>query len=399
MVLERAWNYIWDRFFCRSTSLFYDYLVGDRPDAVTWHLPSPELIRIDAPNPCGHGTGMEDSMLTAGTVMDTLCAMAAANGVNDDLRARAADVYRGMELCMDVCARPGFVARSVSPADGVSHYTNSSRDQFTHWVYGAWVLYHSPLADELQRASIRRHLALIAARCEADVTEENEWNLLRDDGGIGIVSQMWGELGPHEYLRLPMFYAAAWKTTGDTHWRDLYLKYRAEAYEKTLPFDPDSGRTYIGLQLQYSLRMLWEAEDDPEWKGKYHGLLRRFAEEYAARVVPCAERILTPEGRKGRNWQYQAWNKIRARYVGFYSGKVYYNPGQSEFRENTAFYPLRAVGECAAVAGLCPGFTVTDEITGALAASADAVDYDRHRTYAPLAIVNAYWRIRASAAR
>ena len=392
--IEQAWRFLWERFFDARTELFYDYLVGDGPDAATWHLPTPELIRRDIPSPCGHGTGMEDSMLTAGTVMDTLAARYRVTG-EEALRAQAAAIYRGMERCMDVCARPGFVARSVSPADGVSHYTNSSRDQYTHWVWGAWTLYHSDLADETQRVSVRRHLREIAAACERDVVPETGWNLLREDGERGIVQQMWGDLSPHEYLRLPMFYAAAWKTTGEAHWGELYRAYRAEAYEKTLPFDTTVGRTYIGLQLAYSLRLLYDAETDAAWRERYRTLLGSLAEQYAPRVMPLAQAILTPEGREGLNWAYQPWNKVRAYWVGFIGGKPYYNPGQSEYPENRAFYPLRAVGECAAIAALCPGYALPAGAQEALEAAAAAVDYAQHRTYAPLALVNAWWRAQA----
>ena len=52
--MEKAWRFIWDRFFDRRTYLFYDYLVGgpDRPDDATWHLPPPELIRRDFGSAC-----------------------------------------------------------------------------------------------------------------------------------------------------------------------------------------------------------------------------------------------------------------------------------------------------------------------------------------------------------
>ena len=400
--MEKAWRFIWDRFFDRRTFLFYDYLV-DAPekgnalpsDAATWHLPPPELIRRDIPNPCGHGTGMEDSVLTAGTAMDTVVMRHAVTG-EEEMRSLARDIYRGMELCMDVSSRPGFVARSVSPADGRSHYTNSSRDQYTHWVWGAWVLFHSPLASPGQKESIRKHLALIAAACERDVRPENGWNLLREDGKVGIVSQMWGELSAHEYLRLPMFYAAAWKTTGEERWEALYRRYRAEAYEKSLPFESSSGRTYIGLQMQYSLRLLWEAEEDGAWRAKYLSLMRNLAEQYAPLTVPLGEELMKPENLAELGWAYRPWDKVRAAYVGFFGGKAYYNPGQSELSENRVFYPLRSVGECAAIAALCPGYRTSDEARKILERLLDAVDYEKHHTYAPLALLNAYWRIRGA---
>ena len=34
--------------------------------------------------------------------------------------------------------------------------------------------------------------------------------MLREDGTIGKVNKMWGDIGPHEWMRLPMFYLAAY---------------------------------------------------------------------------------------------------------------------------------------------------------------------------------------------
>lgn len=394
--MERAWNFIWDNFYDSRTSLFYDYLVRGQEDPAVWHLPDPELIKRQIPNPCGHGTGMEDSMLIAGTMMDTVLERYRATG-DETMRTLAAAVYSGMELCADVAERPGYLARSVSPVDGVSHYSNSSRDQYTHWVYGAYMLYISPLSDEEQRQSIRRILVGFAEMCERDVVPENNWSILREDGKIGIYCEMWGDLYPHEYLRLPMIYAAAWKVTEDAHWKEMYLRYRDEAFEKTLPFSHTSGRTYIGLQLQYSLKLLYELDEDEEFRLKCADLMRNIAEQYEPVALSSARSVLLAENLAKLSWEYKPWNKVRASYVGFIGEMVYYNPGQSEFSDNGAFYPLRAVGEAAAVAALCPGYAVSDEVKKAVKDVLAAVDYDTHNTYAPLALINAYWLMQDSA--
>jgi len=388
--MERAWNFIWDNFFDSRTNLFYDYLVRGQEKPAVWHLPAPEMIRLQIPNPCGHGTGMEDSMLIAGTMMDTVLERYRATG-DEAMRECAAKVYSGMELCADSAERPGYIPRSVSPEDGYSHYSNSSRDQYTHWVYGAYTFYNSPLSDEEQKESIRRHLIEIAEMCERDVIPENKWSILREDGEIGIFCEMWGELSPHEYLRLPMIYAAAWKVSGDVHWKEMYLRYRDEAFEKTLPFRSEIGRTYIGLQLQYSLKLLYDLEEDGEFREKLAGLMKGIADQYRNTAVDGARRLLKPENLAGLSWEYKPWNKVRALFVGFIGGKAYYNPGQSEFAENTAFYPLRAVGESAAVLALCPGYEIPDDVRRAVTDLTAAVDYDKHNTYAPLALINAYW--------
>ncbi|MGM9625259.1 MAG: hypothetical protein ACI3XM_06080, partial [Eubacteriales bacterium] len=360
------------------------------------HLPAPELIAAQIPNPCGHGTGMEDSMLSAGTMMDTVIARYAAEG-DEAMRGYAADIYRGMELCASVSDKRGYLPRSVSPADGRSHYGNSSRDQYTHWIYGAYRFYYSPLSDEKQRASIRRCLTDMAKMCEAEVTEENDWNILREDGKIGIVCKMWGELSPHEYFRLPMLYLLTWKVTGNAHWKRLYDGMRAHALAKTLEFPVLSGRTYVGLQLQYSLRLVYDLDEDAAFRETLLAFMTRMAKAYERETAVCADAVLTPEGLAGLDWKYKPWDKVRALYVGYIGGKVYYNPNQSEFGENRAFYPLRAVGETVTIAALCPGYTVSGKTMAQLLRVADAVHYDTHVTYAPMALLNAYWTAREAA--
>ena len=80
--------------------------------------------------------------------------------------------------------------------------------------------------------------------------------LLRADGKESLVNTMWGNLGPHEFLRLPMFYLAAFHVTGDKKWQTEYLKYRDEAIQKSHGFDYNASRSYCALQMAYSLRLV-----------------------------------------------------------------------------------------------------------------------------------------------
>ena len=43
--MEKSWNFVWDRLFDGRTCMFYNYLVGQEPDAATRYLPEPELIQ------------------------------------------------------------------------------------------------------------------------------------------------------------------------------------------------------------------------------------------------------------------------------------------------------------------------------------------------------------------
>ncbi len=128
-------------------------------------------------------------------------------------------------------------------------------------MYAAVRLYRSSLSDGAQREQIRRELAAIADKCIRYVIPENDYNLLRADGKVGMVCKMWGDIGPHEYLRLPMFYLAAWAVTRDGRHRERAEKYLHTAVKKTLDSQIVTDRYYTALQLQYSLRAVCEKID------------------------------------------------------------------------------------------------------------------------------------------
>ena len=129
-----AWRMAFERLWCEKTKLFYDFLSEDTPDGAISHLPTPEMIARQVPNPCGWGTGMEDSVLNGGVMLEALIALYQRTGEASILPALH-EVAEGLLACAQVSGQEGFLARSLSPADGESHYSNSSRDQYTHWVY------------------------------------------------------------------------------------------------------------------------------------------------------------------------------------------------------------------------------------------------------------------------
>ena len=391
--MKRTWNFVWNRLFDDRTGMFYNHLAGDDAHA-TKYLPEPEMIRQLIPNPAGYGTGMEDCMLNAGIMMDAVVSRYEATA-DSSMRGYADRIFHGMVLDASVSSQKGFLPRGVSPADGRSHYIDTSRDQYTNWWFGAYRLYFSDLSDEGQRAELRRCLTSMAEKFEAEVTEENDWNFLREDGQIGMVGKMWGEIHPHEYLRLPMLYLLTWKTTNDEHWREQYLRYRDEAIEKTMDFVPLSGATYVGLQLQYSLNMVYDLEDSPEMRQKLRFMMQKMAEPYETMAIRQIQNLMTEEGAAWLRIPYTVWQTAKFRYAGYVGGYGYFVPEPSDFREHQAYYPLRAVGEGITIAALCPGYRVSYAALGKLCEMADFVDYSRHRTCAPIALLDGYWRIMA----
>ena len=57
--MENAWIFIWNRLFDERTCMFYNYLVGDEPDAAVKYLPEPE--------PCKNGEKVITFFKTAST--------------------------------------------------------------------------------------------------------------------------------------------------------------------------------------------------------------------------------------------------------------------------------------------------------------------------------------------
>ena len=174
---DKQWDYIVNCLFYEKTNLIYDFRVSFEQDGCISDLPTPEEISLNIPNACGWGTGMEDSVLNAGTFMEAIIARYAVTG-DKSLSDIAHKVYKGMELCASVSDKKGFVARSVSPVDNSSHYINSSRDQYTHFVYAAYKYYHSDLCCDDDRRSINRIITDIAELCIKEVVPENNYTLL-----------------------------------------------------------------------------------------------------------------------------------------------------------------------------------------------------------------------------
>ena len=387
--IDKATKFIEKYFFNNKTCLIYDFRINKYRNA-WYHLPNPDDINRDYPNPCGWGTGMEDGVLSGGTALDALIADYNVTE-NQNLKEIADKLFKGLMLCADCGKTKGFIARAVSPKDKTSHYTDTSRDQYTHWVYSAVRFYDSPLCDESQKADIRRVIVSLAERCEENVIKENDYNLLRDDGLKGLVAKMYGEVGPHEYLRLPMFYLAAYHVSGDVHWKQQCLKYANEAMEKTKPHEPHKHRGYVTLQLQYSLRLMYDLSDDERFKSDCLELMKIYAEYSENKTIEKGENLINNVDRREWNFRYKAWNKVKEMYDGgVFEGKRYLNPAQSEMKENKALYPIREVGEYASVAALCPNRRVQEKLLTILENLAEKIDYKNHYTYAPMLLVSGY---------
>ncbi|MDD2629621.1 MAG: hypothetical protein PHV61_05560 [Limnochordia bacterium] len=305
--IEEAWAYSWERFFHEETDLFYDYISSYELDTRFDHLPSVEDISRGYPEPNGWGTGMEDSALNGGVMMSMVCDRYDITQ-EDGLHEAAKKVFSGLLLCGSVGTSEGFVARSVSPFDGNTHYIETSIDQYTWYVYGLWRYFHSSLSSSADRERIASIINSICARIERNVREENDYHIGRDDNTFdGRVDRIW-ECQPWETARLPMIYLVGWDITGESKWFKQYTEYAWKAAIKAGRIPLTMRYVYAFLQHQVSLRILYQLENkDLE--------LKRLWLEDMHKVTDLTERFIwhcldyRPLDMKEHNMNWRTWSR------------------------------------------------------------------------------------------
>lgn len=366
--LDTAWHRLFTEFRSERTGLIYEHCSdGD----ATRFLPRPDEIARNEPVATGWNTGMEDGVLNG-------CPFLLAAMARDD-KAAFDKLYPALMRCATISGKPGFLARSISPFDGKSFYYNSSRDQYTLFVYTMWRVQSSKFAAPEMKEEIRRVLVDIARYTEKCVTAENGYEILRFDGKRGQVSQMWmadpnapatndcwdipviGGVSPHEAERLPMIYAAAFAVSGDKHWRELELRY-ADAAIRLAEMGLPSGMPGFTLyQMQASQRLLWECESDPVRKAKYLKLMQDTAKLAAncfgrvkKRLEDLGGDLAVPVG------DWRTWPRVEKCPGGVLNGLPYRSPVRPKaFAE--AYECVREAGEQIIVRLLCPGLKLTSE--------------------------------------
>lgn len=280
-------NDIRDRLFYRPTGLIYDSRVT-APDS---GLPCPTAgdIREQRPNSGGNGTVIEDCMLAGGTLAGALLSRSERTGDRED-----ADFCRqliGGMLKSAEAGKDGFLPRGVSPLDGSSHYGDTSRDQYTMFLYAVTRYAASALCTEEERDRIRRIVCRIADRAIRHVTPDNDWNLMTEDGRPGLTLKMWGDLCTHEWFRLPMFYLAAYTVSGEDRYREEYLRYRDPGLDRSLPLCPDSyWALYTLQQMACSVDLARRFDPDPDVGRKSSQILKEIAVYVSGLVPAVAER-------------------------------------------------------------------------------------------------------------
>lgn len=387
-------DHIFKKLYCAKTHMIYDRVHGEGKTANIDFLPTPEEIKLQLPNPCSWGSGMEDSVLNGGSVMEGL--LAKYDVTKDEKTVNyIKDIFKGLVTCATVSKQRGFLARSVSPVDKKSHFINSSRDQYTHWIYAAYLYYNHELCTAEEKAMIEKILDDFAFKAEQDITEENDYNLLREDGKIGMVQKMIN-VEPHEEARLLMFYAAAYYVTKNAHWLDKYHEYRERLLSASEKIDCSKyERVFPLLQMQYSLKVVYDIETDKEYKARYYALMKRIANGAMRFVQKFKNYVLQFIVQPGKDWR--ACESIHTAYMWnlqtLVGGYPYYVPLQEKDFEVASTVPIDAAE--AFILGVVEDFDIdySKEIQ-TMYKLMKTVGSGRCYNYSPVLVYSAYWLLR-----
>lgn len=379
--INAAWDYIETRLYNPITHLLYDRTISNIND-----FPTAEECRRSWPNPCGYGTNMDDCMINAGTMLSACVGRYEAFG-EDSVFKFADNIVEGMIGCANAAHTEGFLPRGVSPVDGKSHYIDSSRDQYTMFLYGAHRYLNSELCTEDKRKRLADIIVKIAKRAEKNVVPETGFDLLRDDGGKSLNNIMWGpSLGSHEMCRLPMIYITAWEYSGDLHWLELYKNIREEAITRSLPLR-GYGQLYTMQQMQASLRVCYDLDPDVQWREKYLPVMKSVADYVTNKVKLLRSRL---PGRNDYSTSYIPFRELPLKKQDIKSEFEFMTP---EHSDSETFWLLQDAAIVLIVSKMMPNYIITDEALEFYREAFSKIDISSFTRALPIHFTDAYFSV------
>ena len=389
---KKIWRMMFEKLYSEKTNLFYDFFVEGL--SFEEFLPEPELINKQIPNPCGWCTGMEDGMINGGIMLESAIEAYGFYG-NEEYFLKAKDIFKGMKKCATVSESSGFLARCLSPIDGKSHYIESSRDQYTHWIFATVKYFFSSLSDEFEKKFIKETLVKFAERARKNVIKENDYNMLREDDKKSLATKMW-DVAAHEAARLPMIYLAAWKMGGDETYKADYLKYRDCALENSEKVVlPNYKRLFALHQMQLSLRFIYDFDDDLSIKGRCLNLMKKIAEYNRNSVLELYQKH-KQENILQDFFKTKKWNFLEAQFWGYLDGYGYYVPKsiKSDFTCTVPDIHIYNFGDGIAVTTLVPDAPFDEEIFKVLEEIGNSIDYSVYKTDAVDHLLLPYYELK-----
>jgi len=152
--------------------------------------------------------------------------------------------------------------------------------------------------------------------------------------------------------------------------------------------------------MQYSLRLAWDLDPDEAFRDRCGKKLAEFGELYV-NYTPQAVRDLLDSGAE-LDSIYTNWEKVPAIYIKTVGEKAYYIPNQignvGHYNESvSSFFTIQNIGHALTVQALSPSHRVTPAEWEAIEELSDAIDYEKHSSYAFMNLWCGYWAGRESA--
>jgi len=381
--IDPIFLFVKNKLFSEKTKLIYDRLLAGHEE----DFPTPLEIAAGFPNPCGYSTGMEDSILSGSTMLDS-CLLRFEKEGDPNAAAFAKELIDGMLRCTAAAKSEGFLPRSVSPADGVSHYPDSSRDQYTLFAFAMHRYLRSELCSKEERQALADTLTAIARRAEKNMTESS-CDMLTDDNRPTLVTLLWGErLGNHEVLRLPMLYLAAFEASGDRHWLKKYRELRGEAFSRCLPMG-EYWALYTLQQMQASILLCYEADPDYEWQQKYLALMHTVA-NYAESLADSVRKKI--DSYDDYNLPLPPFRELPIESQERFLKLGYPDALYPVLPDGERYFALQDGAMIAITAGLVPGRNVSEKTKELLQYGFSRINLAKHQRNLPLYYLCGFYR-------
>lgn len=278
-LVKESYAFVKEKLFNSKTNIVYDFVFKANTD-----LPTPDEIGMSFPNPCGYGTGMEDGMINGALAL--FACLSINRYVQDhELQQFIHCLVLGLQS-VAMQGKDGFLPRAVCPIDGKSHYIDSSIDQYTMFFYSAYIYTHCALCTKEENLNFQKILTKICRRAEKNVVKETGYDMLREDGGESKVTKFWGDKTYEfaAFCRLPMMYLLTYALTKDLHWYDKYREIRDASLVGMSNFE-EPWHLYVFQQMECSLIVLRDLEDDPFYKIRYEQLIKKIGAFVAPKMI------------------------------------------------------------------------------------------------------------------
>lgn len=366
---------------CDKTDLIYD-----NTSIIKYsQFPSADECVSSYPNPSGYGTGMEDSCLSGGTMLEA-CINLYERDNNIVAGKLAKRLANGLIQLAEISDSKGFLPRSISPVDGKSHYKDSSRDQYTIYIYSMHRYINSSLCDDAQLKRIKDISVAIATRAQSNVCEKNNFDMLTEDEKPSLATTMWGDnLKNHEIMRLPMIYIFAFETSNDKHWLDMYNSIIDKALKKSLPMT-DYWHLYALHQMQVSHKICYDVDPNKENKEKHLKIMNAVS-KYAEGKIDDLSSILKDKSAyntKQKNFRDCDFSEnIDYKKMGL--------PCLSPVHEDAEdFFTLQDCADILIVSALTPNYKTNEKTIKLFFKAFDLIDLKTHGKTLPIYFLNAY---------